>query len=213
MSINFSSLTAKQKKVYSAIETYIKLKGIPPTVREIGELVGEKTPGAVQGILNRLEQKGVIKRQLGAARSIQLVSEDNQLYATAVYIPEIKKISKRNVDDLLNIYNIEKYHPVSPYAINETGSYLMIDCPDDGLAESGFQPKDTLIVNTSADLNEGDVALVFYESRSLLRFYYPGNNGTLTLKSDSSIIEKEEFSMDEVKIIGRVEGRYTKICC
>ena len=80
MSMNFSSLTAKQKKVYSAIETYIKLKGIPPTVREIGEMVGEKTPGAVQGILNRLEQKGVIKRQLGAARSIQLVSEELRLH-------------------------------------------------------------------------------------------------------------------------------------
>jgi len=26
------------------IESFIKSKGIPPTVREIGELVGEKTP-------------------------------------------------------------------------------------------------------------------------------------------------------------------------
>jgi len=56
------------------IESFIKSKGIPPTVREIGELVGEKTPGAVQGILNRLEQKGVIKREVGMARSIQLVN-------------------------------------------------------------------------------------------------------------------------------------------
>lgn len=210
MSINFSSLTAKQKKVYSAIETYIKLKGIPPTVREIGEMVGEKTPGAVQGILNRLEQKGVIKRQLGAARSIQLVSEDNQMYVNAVYIPEIKKISKRNVDDLLNIYNIEKYHPVSPYAISENGDYFIMDCPDDGLDESGFQTKDTIFVNTSADLKEGDVVLIFYETRSLLRYYYPEMNGTLTLKSNSSIIEKENFDVDEVRIIGRVDGRYTK---
>jgi repressor LexA len=210
MSVNFSSLTAKQKKVYSVIETYIKLKGIPPTVREIGEMVGEKTPGAVQGILNRLEQKGVIKRQLGAARSIQLVSEDNQLYANAVYIPEIKKISKRNVDDLLNIYNIEKYHPVSPFMISENGNYLMIDCPDDSLAESGIKPTDTLLVNMSADLKPGDVALAFYDTRSLVRYYHPEENGTITLKADSSIIPKENFTPEEVKIIGRVDGRYTK---
>lgn len=210
MSVNFSNLTAKQKKVYSAIETYIKLKGIPPTVREIGEMVGEKTPGAVQGILNRLEQKNVIKRQLGAARSIQLVSEDNQMYATAVYIPEIKKISKRNVDDLLNIYNIEKYHPVSPYAVSENGCYFMIDCPDDSLSERGFQPKDTLLVNTSADLMAGDIVLVFNETRSILRGYYPETNGTITLKADANLREKENFSTDEVKIIGRVDGRYTK---
>lgn len=210
MTVNFSSLTAKQKKVYSAIETYIKLKGIPPTVREIGEMVGEKTPGAVQGILNRLEQKGVIKRQLGAARSIQLVSEDNQMYATAVYIPEIKKISKRNVDDLLNIYNIEKYHPVSPYAVSENGNYLMIDCPDDSLSERGFQPGDTLLVNLSAELKSGDIVLVFYETRSMLRCYHPEDDGTVTLKADTNLREKENFNNDEVKIIGRVDGRYTR---
>ncbi len=213
MSFNFSSLTAKQKKVYSVIETYIKLKGIPPTVREIGEMVGEKTPGAVQGILNRLEQKGVIKRQLGAARSIQLVSADSQMYADAVYVPEIKKISQRNVDNLTNIYNIEKYHPVSPDAISKDGNYLLLNCPADGLSDSGFGPNDMIFVNTNAELKPGDVVLVFYESRSLLRYYYPQNDGTITLKADNSIIEKENFTNDELKIIGRVDCRHTKLFC
>ena len=36
MAANYSSLTAKQKKVYMVIEYYIKTNGIPPTVREIG---------------------------------------------------------------------------------------------------------------------------------------------------------------------------------
>lgn len=210
MSVNFSNLTAKQKKVYSAIETYISLKGIPPTVREIGEMVGEKTPGAVQGILNRLEQKNVIRRQLGAARSIQLVSPDNQMYATPVYVPEIKKISKRNIDDLINIYNIEKYHPISPDALTEGCNYLILESPDDGLAESGFRSSDTILVNTSAELKSGDIVLIFYENRALLRYYYPEEDGAMTLKADSSIITKEKFTGDEVKIIGRVEGRYTR---
>lgn len=209
MSVNFTNLTAKQKKVYAAIETYINLKGIPPTVREIGEMVGEKTPGAVQGILNRLEQKNVIKRQVGAARSIQLVSTDNQIYATPVYVPEIKKISKRNVDDLTNIYNIEKYHPVSPDILSEDGSYIIFECPDDGLNESGFSSIDTIIISTKADIKAGDVVLVFYETHSLLRYYYPEDDGTITLKADSSIFDKEHFTKDEVRIIGKVVGRYT----
>lgn len=212
MTSNLSNLTAKQKKVYFAIETYISQNGIPPTVREIGEQVGEKTPGAVQGILDRLEQKGVIRRQLGAARSIQIVSADEGMYATPAYIPEIKKISPRNVNDLLNVYNIVKYHPMPPAFLNEGGNYLMIQCPEDGLSESGFGRGDIIVVNTSAGLNPGDIALVFYETYTLLRRYYPGENGAITLKADSSIITgKENFADGEVKIIGRVEGRYTRI--
>lgn len=204
MIANYSSLTAKQKKVYTVIETYINTNGIPPTVREIGELVGEKTPGAVQGILNRLEQKGVIKRQLGAARSIQLISSDDQMYVKPIFVPELKKISKRNVDDLFSIYNIEKYHPVSPDLISDTGELFIFECPTDGLEESGFVQNDQIIVNIKAELESGDVVLVFFENRSLLRYYYPESDGTLTLKADSSIIDKVSFDPDEVKIIGKV---------
>jgi len=207
MTANFSSLTAKQKKVYTVIESYINKNGIPPTVREIGELVGEKTPGAVQGILNRLEQKGVIKRQLGAARSIQLVSSDDQMYVKPVYVPELKKISKRNIDDIFDIYNIEKYHPISPDLIPDSGKLFIFECPSDGLEESGFVQGDQILVSTTAELEPGDVVLVFYETRSMLRYYYPEDDGTLTLKADFSIIDKVNFTKDEVKIIGKVVAK------
>lgn len=210
MAADYSSLTAKQKKVYTAIETYINTNGIPPTVREIGELVGEKTPGAVQGILNRLEQKGVIKRQLGAARSIQLISSDDQMYLKPVYVPKIKKISKRNVDDLFSIYNIEKYHPFSPVFLTEEDKCLMIECPVDGLEERGFGQDDLIVVNTTEQLKSGDIILAFYETCSLLRYYYPESDGTYTLKSDSAILDKERFTPDEVNIIGKVIGKYSK---
>lgn len=212
MSANISSsLTSKQKKVYQAIETYIKMKGIPPTVREIGEMVGEKTPGAVQGILNRLEQKEVIKRQLGAARSIQLVSTESQMYATPIYVPEIKKISKRNVDDLANIYNINKYQPVPPDFISSDSSHLMVRCPDDSLAESGIRQGDMLIIDTGAVVKSGDIVVVFYITNTLIRYYHPDEeNNIVYLKADLDLIGKETFSPDEIRIVGRLEGRYTK---
>ncbi len=210
LTANYSSLTAKQKKVYTVIENYINVNGIPPTVREIGELVGEKTPGAVQGILNRLEQKGVIRRQLGAARSIQLVSEDDQMYSKPIFVPKLRKISKRNLDDLTNIYNIERYIPFAPEVLSENGKYILFEAPSDGLEESGFTSDDSILVNTSAELEDDDIVLVFYETRTLLRKYYVEDNGTITLKADSSILDKENFEADEVTIIGKIEGRYSK---
>lgn len=207
----FNSLTAKQKKVYQAIETYIKLRGIPPTVREIGEMVGEKTPGAVQGILNRLEQKEVIRRQLGAARSIQLVSAENQMYADPVYIPEIKKISKRNVEDLTNIYNVNKYQPFPQDLLAEGNGHIIIRCPDDSLADSGIKRDETLFINTVVDIKPGDIVAVLYNTNTLIRYYYPDQeNNTIELKADLDLIDKEVFSPDEIKIIGKLEGRYTK---
>jgi len=211
MSINSTNLTAKQKKVLAAIETYITMHGIPPTVREIGEMVGEKTPGAVQGILTRLEQKGAITRQVGAARSIQLVKADNQIYEKPVYVPYIKKISPRNIDNIKNIYNIEKYCPMSPGFLNSDGDYFLMNCPDDDLLQSGFGPGDIILVNQAAKPDNGDVVLVFYENRVYMRRFFAENDGSVTLKFDTSIIDKENFTKDEIRIVGKIEGRYTKI--
>lgn len=206
-----NSLTSKQKKVYQAIESYIKLKGIPPTVREIGDMIGEKTPGAVQGILNRLEQKKVIKRQLGAARSIQLISQDNQLYSNPVYIPELKKISKRNLDDLTNIYNIHKYQPIPEDFIPEKSECIILKCPDDSLIDSGVKQGDLLVLDTKAELIEGDIIAAFYNTNTLIRYYHPDtNNNTIIMKADLDLIGKEVFTCEEVRIIGKLVGKYTK---
>lgn len=211
MSAYFNSLTAKQKKVYTAIETYIKLKGIPPTVREIGEMVGEKTPGAVQGILNRLEQKGVVKRQLGAARSIQLVSQDSQMYSNPVYIPEIKKISKRNIEDLANIYNVNKYLPIPPDFVSTDGKFLIMPCPDESLVKKDIKHEDILFINTAAVPEKGDIVLIFYEGRSYLRYYFPEEGSDMvTFTADENLLDKTVFGPDEFKIIGRLEGKYSR---
>ncbi|MCR4435025.1 MAG: S24 family peptidase [Clostridiales bacterium] len=207
---DFISLTAKQKKVYTAIEAFIKAKGIPPTVREIGEMVGEKTPGAVQGILNRLEQKGVIKREIGMARSIQLIQE-NTNYPAPVYIPEIKKVSRRSANDLLSIYNINKYQPLSSDWVPSHESCFLVKCPDGSLKESGINYNDILVIDRNYVLNEGDILLVLYENHTLLRRYYQGSQKDyIKLKADSDLLNKEDFALEEVLIIGKLAGKFTR---
>jgi len=204
-------LTTKQKKVYSIIEAYIKQNGISPTVREICAMLGDKTPGAVQGILDRLEQKGAIRRQPGTARSIQLLDEEAQLYQQPVYLPEIKKITNRNVDDLLNIYNIVNYQPVPPNMAECPDNLMLISSWDISLEESGIKKGDILFVDTSPELKPNDIAVVFYDGRAYLRrFQKEDENGDLVLTADTDLLGKEVFSKDEVRIIGRLAGRFTK---
>jgi repressor LexA len=208
--LEFNSLTSKQKRVYLAIESYIKAKGIPPTVREIGEMVGEKTPGAVQGILNRLEQKGVIKREIGMARSIQLVTDDSQ-YVKPIYVPEIKKVSNRNIDDLLNIYNINRYHPISPDLAGSSEICFLLNCGDSSLLESDVKQGDMVAICRESCVNEGDMVLAMYENHVLLRRFHKNENPDLiNLKADNYLIDKEVFQKDEVTIIGKVLGKYSK---
>jgi repressor LexA len=70
---DFSQLTERQREIYDFIRDKIELRGYGPTVREIGEGFGIKSPNGVMCHLKALEKKGIIIREEHAARAIQLV--------------------------------------------------------------------------------------------------------------------------------------------
>lgn len=208
MDLKLASLTAKQKKVYLAIEKFIKTNNIPPTVREIGEMVGEKTPGSVQGILNRLEQKGVIERQIGMARSIRLVNK-NSLYSEPSYIPKIKKVTQRNVKDIYSVYNTEKYLPLPPELVETSSKMFIIECQNQGLVSKGINPGDLLIIDQESDLNDGDIVMFIYNNYTSFRqYHFTADKDIITLTSDINLFNKETFKKDEISIVGKVAGLF-----
>ena len=71
---DFSQLTERQREIYEFIRQKIEGRGYGPTVREIGEAFGIKSPNGVMCHLKALEKKGLITREEHAARAIQLVA-------------------------------------------------------------------------------------------------------------------------------------------
>src|SRR5437879_151858 len=70
---DFSQLTERQMEIYEFIREKIERRGYGPTVREIGEGFGIRSPNGVMCHLKALEKKGLILREEHAARAIQLV--------------------------------------------------------------------------------------------------------------------------------------------
>src|SRR5260370_39871406 len=69
---DFSKLTDRKKEIYDFIRDKIETRGYGPTVREIGNEFGIKSPNGVMCHLKALVTKGLILRGKGLARAIQL---------------------------------------------------------------------------------------------------------------------------------------------
>jgi repressor LexA len=67
-----SQLTDRQQNVYDMIRDLIVRRGYGPTVREIGEHFGIRSPNGVMCHLRALERKGLIKRSPNKSRAIEL---------------------------------------------------------------------------------------------------------------------------------------------
>ena len=65
-------LSAMQQKIYDYIAACIQTQGYPPSVREIGEAVGLRSPSTVHFHLKKLADAGAIEIGAGKGRAITL---------------------------------------------------------------------------------------------------------------------------------------------
>src|SRR3954454_5990238 len=70
---DLEALTARQREIYTFIKSKIQGRGYGPTVREIGNEFGIKSPNGVMCHLKALQKKGLIHREANMSRAIQLL--------------------------------------------------------------------------------------------------------------------------------------------
>lgn len=63
-------------RIVEAIDRFTFTLGYPPTVREIGGMVGLTSPAAVQYHLDRLRKDGVISWDRQKARSVRVLTDE-----------------------------------------------------------------------------------------------------------------------------------------
>lgn len=66
-------ITHRQRVTLQAIIKLTDNHGYPPTVREISEEIGSASSSTTHGLLDKLEEKGYIKRQGHTPRAIKVL--------------------------------------------------------------------------------------------------------------------------------------------
>jgi repressor LexA len=78
-----AGLTERQRRIMEAIRHSVSTRGYPPTMREIGEVVGLASPSSVKYQLQALEEKGYLRRDPVSTRAIEIVSPDDGVAVSA----------------------------------------------------------------------------------------------------------------------------------
>ena len=82
------TLSPKQQQIYDYIVSFSGLHGYPPSVREIGEYVGLKSPSTVHFHLKGLEAAGLITKAHTRARRSRRERSPTRCLWWAVWPPE-----------------------------------------------------------------------------------------------------------------------------
>jgi repressor LexA len=166
------ALTKKQKQVFEAL-SYLMEKGELPTVRELGALVGLRSPATVMKHLRALEREKLITMN-GKSRGIRICNEPLGKGIKVVgKIAAGRPIEAVSVEDVPTETSIEASAetstetdsagykiPINPEIFAGSGKLMALCVAGDSMIEAGILDGDYVIIRRQAQVENGEIAAV-----------------------------------------------------
>ncbi|MFQ6090735.1 MAG: transcriptional repressor LexA, partial [Candidatus Bipolaricaulia bacterium] len=194
-------LTERQHQILQFIVKAIEERGLPPTIREIGERFGITSTWGVRRHLHALERKGFIRRREGQARGIELVIDRvRKLFYGPHHIPLVGRVAAG--EPILAVENIEGFISLEELFPEEGDFALRIQ--GDSMRDAGILHGDIVVVRQqpAADIGEVVVALVNEEEATVKELAQI--EGELYLKPANP--RYQPIPAKSAEIVGKVVG-------
>ena len=219
-------LTSRQREIFNFVTGFIKERGYPPSVREIGGHFNIY-PRAAFDHLKALERKGYLRRRGSMSRGLEiLVFQEYESHGSYQRAgpgggPLIRKEGKLSIREIpvmgrvaagkptLAVEHVEGTIPLPAEWVKGKEAFLL-KVKGDSMSPY-ILPGDYVIVRSQPSAENGDVVVTLMgEEATVKRFFKKGKK--VELKPDNErweTIEIEEGS-GEVQIIGKVIGVFRK---
>ena len=198
------NLTDAQQELYGWIKDYMKSFNHSPSIRQMMEAMGLKSPAPIQSRLKHLQDKGYISWQEGKARTLQIVDEILE------GIPIMGSIAAgglvetfSDVSENLDISPVLKKKDV--FALTVNGDSMIEACIADGDMVLMEPIKDSYSLRNGMIVS----ALVPGLGTTLKYFFKKGNK--IFLEAANSLYDPIELNLEEVVFQGKLLAVWRKI--
>lgn len=199
--MNDTSLNENQKAILNFIKSELRLKGYPPSVREICNAVGLKSTSTVHGHLEKLEKKGYIRRDPAKPRAIEVL--DDIMFISnkeLVNIPILGKV--RAGKPILAVENIEDTFPI-PVDYIGNSTCFMLSIKGDSMIEAGILDGDLVIVRQQQTAEDGDIVVALIEDEATIKSFYREKD-YIRLQPQNQYLDP--IRVRDAEILGKVIG-------
>lgn len=204
----YEDLSQKQVEILEFIKREIQIKGYPPSVREICVGVDLKSTSTVHSHLEKLEQKGYIRKDPTKPRAIEVLYKDEDFMfgpKKTVDIPIVGKVTAGQ--PILAVENIEDTFPI-PVELAEKGSLFMLRIQGESMIGAGIFDNDFVLVKQQNSADNGDIVVALLEEEATVKRFFK--------EKDYIRLQPENDAMSpiiatNVQILGKVIGLYRRI--
>lgn len=204
-----TKLSSRQQAILEFIRNEVRLKGYPPSVREIGEAVGLASSSTVHGHLDRLEKKGYIRRDPTKPRAIELLSHEqseriSEYNHSFIRVPIVGKVTAG--EPITATENIEDYFSLPYHMVGDEETVFMLNVQGESMIEAGIHNGDFVIVRQQQTANNGDIVVAMTEENEATVKTFYKEKDHIRLQPENMTMEP--IRLHHVTILGKVIGLF-----
>ncbi len=197
-------LTVAQHELYGWIKEYMKNFQHSPSIRQMMQAMGLKSPAPIQSRLKHLQEKGYISWQEGKARTMQIVDEIVEgvpilgSVAAGGLIETYNDINQNlDISDVLTKKNV--------FALSVNGDSMIDACIADGDMVL-MEP-----INHSSSVRNGTIVSALVPGLGTTLKYFFKRNNKIFLEAANTAYEPIQLNQEEVILQGKLLAVWRRI--
>ena len=205
MSSLVDGLTDAQNELFNWIKEYMKEFQHSPSIRQMMQAMGLKSPAPIQSRLKHLQEKGYISWQEGKARTLQIIDEmiDDGVPVMGSVAAGGLIETYSDVQETLDISDVLKKKDVFALLVN--GDSMIDACIADGDMVL-MEP-----INDVYSIKNGTIVSAMVPGLGTTLKYFFKKKGKIFLEAANPAYDQIELSLEEVIFQGRLLAVWRKI--
>jgi repressor LexA len=227
-------LTPRQRKVLEVIRDSVERRGYPPSMREIGELVGLTSTSSVAHQLTTLQRKGYLRRDANRPRAVEVrdadageaptvfrdhsptadhdpgdAGEDEEARRAArpaaTYVPVVGRIAAGG--PILAEQAVEDVFPLPRQLVGD-GALFLLKVVGDSMVDAAITDGDWVVVRQQPVADNGDIVAAMIDGEATVKTYRKRDGHVLLMPHNPAY---QPIPGDEATILGRVTAVLRKV--
>ena len=201
-------LTTRQEFILKAIKKLIAENGYPPTVREIGKLTNLSSPATIHFHIEKLAEKGYIKKDSTKNRTLELLVPNEYLEQNddVIKVPLLGKVTAGTPIEAIE--TPDEVFSLPRELIPKNKEIFTLKVSGESMINVGIYDKDILIVERTNVAKNGDTVVAMNEDNEATVKTFYKENGYFLLQPENDTMQP--IILKTVKILGKVIGLYRK---
>ncbi len=200
-----NKVTDRQQEIYSFIRAVSEKRGMPPTIREIGEKFGIRSTNGVEGHLSALERNGLIRRERGKSRGI--ISRTGGPSAVVPLLGRVAAgqpvLAPENREGDVTI-------DLSLFSLKNANNLFALKVKGESMVNAHISDGDILLVRVQSSAQDRDIVVALVDGEATVKRFFAEKN-RIRLQPENPGMKPIFIDRGELLVVGKAIGVLRRI--